>query len=113
MSNKSYFYQFETVDLLITLKTEGGGSAAEVLEDYDEIIVSLEQPPALVNVANFDVRAEESAIVAHLSQQETGSINTGTATIQVNVYKNRRRKATGYGQILVKRNLHKQIMGGE
>lgn len=105
-----HFYQYETVDLLIRIKSE---QASAALQDYDEIIVSIAQNNTVVNVQDFSVDVQEATITLHMTQKETGKFKKGKATLQVNIYRNKRRKATGYGTLTVLDNLYKKVMGND
>lgn len=102
------FYQYETVDLLLRIIKD-----TTALQDYDEVIVTVAQGNTTVNVANFEVDQDQGVITVHLSQKETGKFRKGKAALQVNIYKNKRRKATGYGSITVLENLYKRVMGND
>lgn len=105
-----HFYQYETVDLLVRIKNP---QASAALQDFDEIKVTIAQNNTAVNIQNFDVNVQEATISLHLSQQETGKFRKGKATLQVNIYRNKRRKATGYGTLTVLDNLYKKVMGDD
>ena len=105
-----HFYQYETVDLLIRIK---GTQASAALQDYDEIKVSIAQNNMVVNVEDFSVDVQEATITLHMTQEETGKFKKGKATLQVNIYRNRRRKATGYGTLTVLENYYKRVMGND
>ena len=106
--NQAKFYQYETVDLLLKIIKD-----TTALQDYDEVIVTVAQQNTVVNISNFEVDTDEGTITVHMSQQETGKFKKGRATLQVNIYKNKRRKATGYGDITVLENLYKKVMGDD
>lgn len=108
MANQIQFYQYETVDLLLRILND-----PSVLQDYDEIVVTLAQGNAAVNAKDFEVDTEAGTISLHLSQEETGKFKKGKATLQVNIYKDGRRKATGYGSMTVLENLYKKVMGND
>ena len=108
VKNKARFYQYETVDLLLRILKD-----TTALQDFDEVIVTVAQNNTVVNIANFEVNTDEGTISVHMSQKETGKFRKGRATLQVNIYKNKRRKATGYGEITVLENLYKKVMGND
>lgn len=100
------FYQYETVDLLVRIIND-----VTVLQDYDEVIVTISQGNNSLNVSNFEIDESLGTISLHMSQQETGKFKKGAARLQVNIYKNQKRKATGYGNLTVLENLYKKVMG--
>lgn len=106
--NTARFYQYETVDLLLRILKD-----TTALQDYDEVVVTVAQNNTVVNVVNFEVNQEEGTIAVHMSQRETGKFRKGKATLQVNIYRNKRRKATGYGNITVLENLYKKVIGND
>lgn len=106
--NTARFYQYETVDLRIRLLKD-----TSILENCDEVVVTVAQQNITANVQNFEVNPSEGTIILHMSQKETGKFKKGKATLQVNFYRNKRRKATGYGQLTVLENYYKRVMGND
>lgn len=106
--NQAKFYQYETVDLLLRIIKD-----TTALQDYDEVVVTIAQQNTVVNVSKFEIDTEEGTITVHMSQQETGKFKKGKATLQVNIYKSKHRKATGYGDLQVLENLYKKVMGDD
>ena len=110
------YYQFQTVDLEITIHSE---DAEKPLEDYRQIVVSLDQGGGRGNYHGdyiFDAGApevdvENSVINLSLSQEESGKYNSGKADVQVNIlYDNAERNVTVMGRVDVKRNLYREVM---
>ena len=104
-----YFYEWETVDLIITLDEE------DALVDYSDVIVSLNQwgfRSINKDASELDIDVNSNTIMLHLSQRESGRFREGEALLQVNIYyDDAERDTSEMASIEVRNNLYKEVMG--
>lgn len=101
------FYAWETVDLNIKV------SDKSALEDYDKIVISLEQ--GRVHLDFFDqfvVDSEEGIIVLHLTQKDTSCFEPNRKVkLQVNFYYiDEERDTSTEAEIDVLPNLYRKVI---
>lgn len=103
-------YQYETVDLEITLTAD---DESTILEDVQNVIVSFQQSGInrTEKTLGNGVEIDEEKLFVHLSQEDTSTMKEGALLIQVNIlYTSEERDVSVIGQLEVLNNLHKEIM---
>ena len=106
----SYFYAWETCDLVITLEYP------DRLQNYDTVCVSVSQSyrtrTGVLNIdQNLDIDTGSGTIIAHLGQTDTAMFIAGIALVQINIYYNDGERDTSeQAQIEVRDNLLKEVM---
>lgn len=101
------FYQFETVDIEITLDKE------DVLVDAKDIVVSIVQSGTRLDIHKDELGVDEetSTLSVHLSQEQASKFAAGKAMVQVNVlYESAERDVSAQGELSIFTNLYRQVM---
>ena len=102
------FYRYETESLDIELLASG------VLEDYKEIVVTLDQRMGAKlhkQTQELEVDVENSIVTITLSQEETAMFSPGTVGVQVNLlYNTMERDVSEKGYIEVWENSYREVM---
>ena len=108
MSERAFFYTYETVDLPIAFKNK------EVLTDYSSIVISLRHTKTDKQInftSGFEVDTTEGVILLHLQQEDTAKFEKGIVELQVNIlYENSERDVSECAYIDVYDNLYKETM---
>lgn len=101
----AYFYEWETVDVTISLDRENA------LVDVEKAVVSFGQigGNVLSKSDDLELDTEANTITVHLNQDETGKLSEGETSVQINLYYDTgERDTSDKAYLFVRDNLYKE-----